>query len=382
MKKIKFIIMKSLALLLIHCVAQAQTSPETIIGQTPELPPAQALAAETPEIEAFVAQIDRLRKLNDENLARQMPSETEIAAMREKAVANAEKQAKQLTGKSVAELQNLSEAEAQAIAEEAVNRQLKAAGLGNMSLDDLQKLEGKSDKEVMEAMMGAGAIPDLGLTPAELKAMESMTDTQIEAYMKQGDRMQRVQKAADKFDARYKQSKSPEIDVNVIMQAQEEQQKFMERSDSIRKLNEKERHEVAAQMRDAVYPRHRAALEKARRDAGECDGKTERSNEWCEDAFRRMRTVETAFRADCYSLWRNQIGKEQERLKTLLDDAKKLDAMQAKAESEQKKMQSVSGAGNLQVMPAIVGMNTAAVVNAYLGTAGDVLNLPAYDTEQ
>ncbi len=63
--------------------------------------------------------------------------------------------AKQTTGRSAEELQNMSEEEMEAMTNDLVAQRLAAAGLGNMSLADLQALEGKSDAEILQAMQGA-----------------------------------------------------------------------------------------------------------------------------------------------------------------------------------------------------------------------------------
>jgi hypothetical protein len=360
-------------LLLTYSVMRAQTMPEAIIGQTPDLPSAQTLAKGGDELDEFVAQIKQLSKRNEAGLSKQLPSEAEIATTQQKAVADAEAQAKQLTGKSIAELQNLSDAEAQAVARKAADKQLKTAGLGNLSLDGLQSLEGKSDEEIMAAMM-----PNTGLTPAEIKAMEGMNDAQIEAYMKQGDRMQRVQDAAKKVNANSQAPVTQNVDVEIIMQAQDGQQKFMEQSNSIVKLHEKERLDVAVKIGE-VYKKHAPFVDAAFEKYSVClDGKTPEyaTKTYCEAAEKRYRSTKIARDTEAYTLWRNQIVNEQKRLKTLLADAKKVDELQAKANDEQKKLQPKNNISALQNQLTITGINTVAMVDAYLKTALDVLVLP------
>ena len=73
--------------------------------------------------------------------------------------------ARQTTGRSMAEIQNMSEAELEAMGTAIANQRAASAGLGSMA--DIQALEGKSQEEILAATSGAG--PVQGGTPAALK---------------------------------------------------------------------------------------------------------------------------------------------------------------------------------------------------------------------
>jgi hypothetical protein len=377
MKQIKYISV-SLALLAANMI-QAQTTPEAIIGQCPDMPSSIILAtaahssdsevAAAKAVQTFCAKIDALRKQGD----RAMPtvSEAELAQAHTQAVADAEKQAKAMTGKSVEQLKNMSEAEAQAVAERAVQQRFAEAGLGNMNLADLQNMS--------EDKLKATVSTNMGLTADELKAMKNMSDKEIEAYMKQGDRMQRVQNSAMAKAAANNQSRQPQLseaEINVLQNAPEEQRKYMEKVDDIRKLHEKEHVELLAQFQ-SIRDRHfnTAAYRKAQKIWSDCGGKTAYSNDECNAAADRMKTVHIACDAECFALWRTQVEKEQGRLKALLRDAKRVDELQSRAAKTQAKINPNAMSGITQKFNDAEILQYQ-VVNAYLNITENVVSLP------
>ncbi len=96
-------------------------------------------------------------------------SEQITEAMRAKTAATVQREgeafARQTTGRSMAEIQNMSEAELEAMGAAIANQRAGAAGLGSMA--DIQALEGKSQEEILAATAGTG--PVQGGTPAALK---------------------------------------------------------------------------------------------------------------------------------------------------------------------------------------------------------------------
>jgi hypothetical protein len=382
MKTVKFLIVM-LALLLTCSVAQAQTTPEAIIGQTPDLPSAATLAAAANSssdesaaekaVKTFHAKIEALHKKN----APEAISDAEIAQAQTQARADAEKQAKALTGKSVAELQNMSEAEAQSIADKAVQQRMAAAGLENMNLAELQNM---NEDDLMAKMAG-----NMGLTAAEMKAMEGMSDKEIEAYMKQGDRMQRMQNSSMSKAAAKNQSTQPQLneaEMYALQNAVEERRKYMERIDAMSKLHERERTELAAQIRNICNRHYSApAYLKAQKIWGDCSGKTAYTNAQCEAAAAQVRAAHTACDTECFDLWRNQIAKEQGRIKTLLPDAGRMDDLQAQAAKAQAKLQKNASAFAGITQKVSDGLLQRQVVTIYLDTTESVVNFPYNDNE-
>jgi hypothetical protein len=153
----------TLALMMTVGAAQAQVTPEAIIGQTPDLPSVAHLAAiiqdeaayesASDARTAFHAKIAELRDKSDEAVER-INAGTQSAAM-----SDAGRIAQQTTGRSVSQLQNMSKADEDKLAQEMVAQQLGAAGFGGMTLGQLQALEGKSDEEIMSAMLGGATAP-------------------------------------------------------------------------------------------------------------------------------------------------------------------------------------------------------------------------------
>jgi hypothetical protein len=119
----------------------AGITPEAVIGQAPDLP-AVATLASGGDLADFYEQIAALREKMRETTDRISAGAQTVGR------ADVERIARQQTGRSVAELQNMSEAEQQAMAQQMAQRQLAAAGMGNMSLEQLRALEGKSDEEI------------------------------------------------------------------------------------------------------------------------------------------------------------------------------------------------------------------------------------------
>ncbi|MDR0843508.1 MAG: hypothetical protein LBP68_08850 [Acidobacteriota bacterium] len=381
MTRLKFL-PASLALLLLGSVVMAQSTPEAVIGQVPDLPSAATLAAARSDSESsagravndFVKRVNALDKRNDENYMPEI-SESEIAQATSQAVSDAEKQAKALTGKSIAQLENMSEAELAAVgqkaAKKAVSQNMSAVGMGDISLGDLMNM---SEGDLMAKMAS-----NMGLTAAELKAMENMSDAQAEAYMKQGDRMQRVSNSNAAKAAQKNQGKAPKVseaDANALMKAPEEQQKFLQRVEDMRKLVTQERGAFLAKF-DEINAKHSgtASYQSAQKIASDCNGKSSRSAAECDAAYAILRAARVSADTECFGLWRNQIAKEQGRIKTLLPDAARVDALTSQATQATARLNQSAMSGISQKF-ADAGTNQHIVVNAYLASTMSVTNYP------
>jgi hypothetical protein len=106
------------------------------------------------------------------------------AAVEANAKKNADNIARQVTGRSVAQLENMSDKQLEAMANGMVSQRIADAGLGGMSIADLQALEGKSQAEIMKAMEGA-KLPQAGAAPqataAQSKEQEDIMRIEAEA---------------------------------------------------------------------------------------------------------------------------------------------------------------------------------------------------------
>ncbi|MDR0825408.1 MAG: hypothetical protein LBN74_09965, partial [Prevotella sp.] len=356
--------MKQIIILLLCALpfgAAAQTTPEAIIGQCPNLPSVAHLAARFDNETAQAAIQEFFDELKVVREAAIKASELAQEGTKEAAISDAERIAKQETGKSVTELQNMSDAEAQAMAQKLVGQKMSAAGLGNMSLKDLQALEGKSNAEIMATMTGN---IDFGLTPQEIKAMEGMSDKQIEAYMKKGDRMQRMQAAGvnaagspkiKQTDAQTKKALSQTAIVDEI-------NRIKERWNDIDNLCKKETQEVAVKIAE-IKKRYRSQIDAIPR-SGLIAGHESVYTQSEEKAVTRLRI---ACDTECYTLWRNQISKIQGRIKTKMPDAYRMDELTSQS----------FAAGGMTAMGKInIHGYVYSIADQYLDIAANVTSLP------
>ena len=144
MKQFNFKQMTVLAMFALTAIsAQAQSTPEAIIGQCPDLPSVATLAASPDNQaaqaakEAFFAKIAALRE-SGKKASERVSNAAGTAARND-----AERVAQQQTGRSVAELQNMSAAEAEAMGRQLAHRlfwQLPFAHCGCMRPCRLPKL--------------------------------------------------------------------------------------------------------------------------------------------------------------------------------------------------------------------------------------------------
>ncbi len=359
--------MKNICLLLLCAlpiVAQAQVTPEALIGQCPSMPSVATLVAarlNPPDkgpaanavVEAFLQQINALLEQG-----KQLGDQVEAAA-----TSDAERIAQQQTGHSVAQLQNMSDDQLMGMAQQMAGKKLAAAGMGNMSLGDLQALEGKSDQEVLAALGNANANAFNGLTAAEVKALEGMTDKQAEAYLQQGDRMQRMQAAAASPQAMARQAETARLTKSVQSQADiaAELKKITDRWAEIDRLNSTDTKEVVLQI-DAIHKKYEpqiAAIPRSALVAGHVDA-------YSESEERAVMGLRSACESECYTLWSNLTGKIQGRIKTKLADAPRYDELM-------RQQVALSGAtATAKVMPT-VGLGIA---SDYLSTTSGVTTYP------
>ncbi|MDR1004408.1 MAG: hypothetical protein LBL97_05305 [Prevotellaceae bacterium] len=310
---------------------RAQITPEAMIGQCPDLPSVSTLIAYSMNsylpndrndraaeqaIEAFRKQISTLRE-RAKQAGEQISAAAETAGR-----SDAERIVKQQTGKSVAELRNMSKAQQEAMGMQLVAQQLQSVGLGNMSLDQLKALEGKNEEEVMAAMSSSG-VTFGGLTPDELKAMEKMSDADKLAYMQQGDRMQRMQNASDPWAVKKGQAAAQKAQSQLQVIAEIKQ--INERWAAIDLLMEKEIQEVQDKLHQISK---KYAPQYARGDIYESGTAAE---------IRAAQTNDTKVRTAQYTeqapIWRNHIAQMMSRIKNKMADASRMDELQAQTMS-------------------------------------------------
>ena len=361
----------TIALLLICGFAQAQSgrttsssaaSPDAILRQCPALPTVKQLVdgvnthASGPEIDAFKEKVETLienaKKILEE-------ADKDVKVLEEK---DGENLAQQWTGRTQAELENMSDEEQEAM----VNEQLKKFGLGNMTLSQMEALADKSDEEILAAMTKGGATIG-GLTPAEIKAMEGMTDAQKEAYMKQGDRAKRAQAYANSPETK-KQLKQGE-NASVIMKTTTELQSINARWREITIQTQKETEEATKQIMaiDAKYAPKVAAIKPTK---WVVSGEMGSGYEFSDAEIKAREALFTACRTEQYTLWRNHLIKIQERIKKTMADVPRYDELM-------KQQMTASGMTNTAQKIPSAGYS---FVIEYLDAARDVIGLPEIES--
>ncbi|MDR0938308.1 MAG: hypothetical protein LBN29_02970 [Mediterranea sp.] len=280
----------TLSLMTVFGAARAQVTPEAIIGQAPDLPSVAHLAAiiqdeaaydaASAARTAFHANIAALREKLDEAIERTQAG-GEAAAM-----SDAERIARQTTGRSVSQLRNMSKADEDKLAREMVAKRLGAAGLGGMTLKQLQALEGKSDEEIMSAISAGGATVG-SHTMEDIQATEKMTDAQA-----------RVDASA-------------------------EMKRITDRWAEIDRVNENEIRDVVAKLAelDAKYglqypPNWGDIMESGTAAQIEATSRT-------------VNGIRRAENSEKFTLWRNAVSRMQGRVKTKMADVARYDELLA-----------------------------------------------------
>jgi hypothetical protein len=277
-------------------------TPAEIMAQCPALPAVSQLVnddnirASDPVYLPFRAQIDALR----EN-AKQTAQNAEQAA-KAAGEQDADRLARQYTGHSQAELDNMSEAETEAM----VNQMLSGMGMGNMTIAQIQAMDGKSDDEIMAAM-SKGGVTVGGLTVDEIRAMENMTDAQKEAYMKQGDRTQRAQAFANSEQTKTQMAQGE--NARVITQIQPELHSINTRWQEITRSIERDNQEVARQIAaiDARYAAQIKAIPRSQWHSGLGSGTA--GYVFNEAEQKQIYALAKTCRTEQYTLWRNHLIK-------------------------------------------------------------------------
>jgi hypothetical protein len=306
--------------------AVTAATPEAIIAQCPALPSVEQLSncnitMECGDIRAFGAHIERLRESVRNN---QVKAEDAAGAASEQ---DADRLVRQFSGHSIAELDNMNEAETEAM----VNRQLAAAGFGNMTLDRLQALEGKNEAEVRAqlAQSGATATP----TPTQTQVVQTES---AQSIIQTGDELQKIPL------------------------------RWYETQQAIESENREAARQIAAI--EARYEAQIKAIPRSEWHSGLGSGNPGYVHNAAERS--RVDALVKACRNEQYALWRSHTIKMQERIKNIMTtDVARYEQL-------------------LKQQLAAVGMNASAqtaptfgydVADAYLQQAAGITDLPGME---
>lgn len=305
--------------MLFPIVAMGQNTVEAFIQQCPTFIPVSVLASESEEAMAEIGEWhDRYNVFKDKFDAFVEREQQRASESVRKAT---EKKVQNDYGKSVAELQNMSDKEAQEFGMQLAEKQLQQTGLGNMSLADLQALEGKSEAEIMAAMQREGVTIG-GMDVSELMAMEGMSDEEIAAYMQQSNRMERMSNAysQEKLNSLEKKSSN----AGRIMEISEEINRIHANLNYIRQLNEKEEAELQ-KLFGEINDRTEAQIPEPTLPI--TDYGVVLMYIHTEEEVAIIEKMWFDCHTECFTLWHNYLTKVQGQLKSMLADAYRLDEL-------------------------------------------------------
>ncbi|MDR0824036.1 MAG: hypothetical protein LBN74_03010 [Prevotella sp.] len=321
MKQFNFKLIAALAMFaLVAISAQAQVTPQAVIGNAPSLPSPEQWAANNGHTEAFKAKIAELNgKLNEMSVI-QLPTVTE------------------------ADMQ-----QAQAAQQRKMQEQQRR-----------QQRDMKNAQKNMEQAQDAMAM--LNLTPAEIAKLEKMSDKEIEAFM----RKRMAEKGVDPMtfttdysEADARRDREAEAQGQALFKAQEAQEAYMNQLQvTSKKIAEAEK--AVSDRISALWESRKDAIAKA---AAECAQPEEVmrgtiTKEQLESYCRRYNSLVDDYEAAAYHIWITEyVGVAQGHLKFLMPYAQAYD-------DAQKTKASVVSTGNaaidqLQAMPSHAAVSIA-----------------------
>ncbi|MDR1339170.1 MAG: hypothetical protein LBK58_03840 [Prevotellaceae bacterium] len=362
MKKIKFLIM-SFALLILSGAAQAQVTPQAVIGNAPPLPAPEQWAANGGHTEAFRAKIAELNGKLNEIQAAMIPDATPDEMMK----AQQQRQERQREQGMKAARQGMEAMAAMGITEA-----------------DMIKMQSMSEKEIeafMRQKMSASpemqVLASMGITEADMKKMEKMNEKQSGAYMKkrlaengftEAEFRHRMEKAGVKMlseeETKEEQRREHEAEAQgeAIAKVQEALEAYMEQMQvtggRIAKA-EKSASDRIADLRES----RRDAIQKAQAEANQWEEvmRGTLTKEQVESAGRRAQSLVNDYRAAACQVWHEYILAAQGHLKFLMP--------YAQAADDAKKMQSATTSTGNATLDRLPGMsnNAISVAAQYLG---------------
>jgi hypothetical protein len=298
--------------------AQAQVTPQAVIGNAPSLPSPEQWAANGGHTEAFKAKIAELNGKLSEIMAAQLSAVLQVDGQQVQAV----------------QQRKLQEQQAR------------------------QQRDMKNAQKNMQQAQDAMAM--LGLTPAEIAKFEKMSDKEVEAFMRK--RMAEKGVSPDYFTTDYSEAdarrdREAEKQGQAIAKAQQAQEAYMEQMQvTSKKIGEAEK--AASERIAALWESRKDAIKKA---AADCNQPEEVMRgtitaEQLESYCRRHRSLLEDYYAAAYHIWRTDyVGVAQGHLKFLMPYAQAYD--------EAQKTQATFATGN-----AALGTSSAAasIASQYL----------------
>ena len=338
---------------------------EALIGAYPDMPSASTLGALYVSSKSVAAQEsiqpfhDKLNKIRDRYEVIKETSDEQSRANFTKGLDN---KMRNDYGKSVDELQGMSDSERESWAMGLADKQLKKLVI-NKSAKQISA-QGEMSEAEAQQMANQMAQSMSGMSMAEMQALasklENMSEEEQIAYMQNNGMADRMMKNAGKVN---QTSNASSKNAASMMKVQEEIIAIQKQWNYIDEIHKKEQQEITEKMRQIIvkYDAQMPAESGKIRDKyfGEVllTYHTKAEQEQVEKITHQCFT-------ECFTLWRNFITKRQGILKTRLTDCTRLDELQAQ-------MMELQGLGNQVAIPSAYS-----VAEEYWNITGSVTQLP------
>ena len=338
---------------------------EALIGAYPDMPSASTLGALYVSSKSVAAQEsiqpfqDKLNKIRDRYEVIKETSDEQSRANFTKGLDN---KMRNDYGKSVDELQGMSDSERESWAMGLADKQLNKLGI-NKSAKQISA-QGEMSEAEAQQMANQMAQSMSGMSMAEMQALasklENMSEEEQIAYMQNNGMADRMMKNAGKVN---QTSNASSKNAASMMKVQEEIIAIQKQWNYIDEIHKKEQQEITEKMRQIIvkYDAQMPAESGKIRDKyfGEVllTYHTKAEQEQVEKITHQCFT-------ECFTLWRNFITKRQGILKTRLTDCTRLDELQAQ-------MMELQGLGNQVAVPSAYS-----VAEEYWNITGSVTQLP------
>lgn len=265
-------------------------------------------------------------------------------------------------GKSLGELQNMSETERENWGMGLADDELKKLGI-NKSARQISAQGGMSEAE-QQQLANQMARSMSGMSMSELQSlatkMENMSEEEQMAYMQQSGMANRIRRNASNMS----QSSNSSVRQSMSMKnIQDEIISIQNQWNSIDDIYEKEKKEVIEKMRQIIIKYDAQMPTETGKIRDKYYGTVLLTYHTKEEQAQIDRITLQCF-TECFTLWRNFIAKRQGVLKTRLTDCVRLDELQA----QQLELQ---GLGYQVVVPS-----SYSVAEEYWNVTGSVTELP------
>lgn len=306
---------------------------EALIGSIPDLPSVSTLAAlhygddgQTAAAIAVEKFHEKMEKVRDRYKEVKEASDEQGRAAITKGV---DKNIRKDYGKSLDEIQNMSESELDNWGMGLADKQLKKMGL-NKSAKQLAT-QGEMSEAEAQQLANQMAQSMTGMSMAEMQAlaskMENMSEEEMAAYAQQSGMAERMAKNAEKMDTKAYNASAKKI--TSMAEIQEEMNAIQKQWNYIDGIYVKEQEELAEKMCQIIVKYDAQMPSQSGKIRDHYSGAVLLTYHTKEEQAQVKRITLQCF-SECYTLWRNFITKRQGILKTRLTDCIRLDELQAK----------------------------------------------------